>query len=57
MFQQVNLVPFLTARENLLVVRELARVHRGGSDRAGTLLDELGLADRTAQPPRRALRW
>lgn len=48
-FQTVNLVPFLTARENLLVVDEMAprRQRRGGSgDRADQLLDELGLADR-----------
>ncbi|MGZ8752541.1 MAG: ABC transporter ATP-binding protein [Acidimicrobiia bacterium] len=49
-FQQVNLVPFLTARENLLVVRELGGT-RGGSDRAGVLLEELGLVDRTGNLP------
>ncbi len=48
-FQTVNLVPFLTARENLLVVNELAG--RSGkrsdaSDRADQLLEELGLDDR-----------
>jgi putative ABC transport system ATP-binding protein len=43
-FQSHNLVPYLTARENLLVVAE-----GGASDtrrRAGELLSELGLGDR-----------
>ena len=51
-FQSVNLVPFLTARENLLVVDELGR--RTGSaarKRADELLDELGLADRQKNLP------
>lgn len=46
-FQSVSLVPFLTARENLLVVDELGRrTGRAGRLRADQLLDELGLADR-----------
>lgn len=47
-FQAVNLVPFLSARENLTLVPELAG--EAGKDlrtRAGQLLDELGLADRS----------
>ena len=54
-FQTVNLVPFLTARENLLVVGELlghgraARRHAG--ERADRLLDELGLAQRGKNLP------
>jgi len=51
-FQAVNLVPFLTARENLLVVDELGR--RTGAKarrRADELLDELGLADRAKNLP------
>jgi len=51
-FQSVNLVPFLTARENLLVVDELGR--RTGAparERADQLLDELGLADRAKNLP------
>ena len=51
-FQSVNLVPFLTARENLLVVDELGR--RTGSaarDRADQLLEELGLSDRAKNLP------
>lgn len=46
-FQAVNLVPFLTARENLLVVDELgARQRKAARQRADQLLDELGLADK-----------
>ena len=44
-FQAVNLVPFLTARENLLVVDELGRrTGKAAKKRADTLLEELGLA-------------
>ncbi len=50
-FQQVNLVPFLNARENLLVVSELAHEKHGAADRAGRLLGELGLGDRTRRLP------
>lgn len=51
-FQTVNLVPFLTARENLLVVDELGpRTGRDARRRADTLLGELGLADRSANLP------
>ena len=51
-FQSVNLVPFLTARENLLVVDELGRREgRPARDRADRLLDELGLADRAKNLP------
>jgi putative ABC transport system ATP-binding protein len=51
-FQSVNLVPFLTARENLLVVDEIG-ARRGGAarERADQLLEELGLADRAKQFP------
>jgi putative ABC transport system ATP-binding protein len=48
----VNLVPFLTARENLLVVDQLGR--RTGAvarERADQLLEELGLADRRNNLP------
>ncbi|HRW38982.1 MAG: ABC transporter ATP-binding protein [Acidimicrobiales bacterium] len=51
-FQSVNLVPFLTARENLLVVDEVGR--RTGAkakDRADQLLEELGLTDRANNLP------
>ncbi|HET8929726.1 MAG TPA: ABC transporter ATP-binding protein [Acidimicrobiales bacterium] len=53
-FQSVNLVPFLTARENLLVVDELAgRAGRKGdaAARADQLLDELGLTARAGNLP------
>ncbi|MFA9431585.1 ABC transporter ATP-binding protein [Egicoccus sp. AB-alg2] len=52
-FQNVNLVPFLTARENLLAVRELGggRVDAGARRRADDLLEELGLADRAGNLP------
>ncbi|MFO7279486.1 MAG: ABC transporter ATP-binding protein [Thermoanaerobacterales bacterium] len=46
-FQSVNLVPFLTARENLTVVGELAgRPRRETGEQADRLLEELGLSHR-----------
>ncbi len=54
-FQSVNLVPFLTARENLLVVDELAGRRgdrRAAAARADQLLGELGLTDRAGNLPR-----
>lgn len=51
-FQTVNLVPFLTARENLLVVDEIGpRNRKAARARADQLLEELGLADRAANLP------
>jgi len=51
-FQTVNLVPFLTARENLLVVDEIGpRTGRRARERADQLLDELGLGDRRGSMP------
>ena len=51
-FQSVNLVPFLTARENLLVVDELGpRTGARAKERADQLLEELGLADRAGNMP------
>jgi putative ABC transport system ATP-binding protein len=51
-FQSVNLVPFLTARENLLVVDELGpRTGSKAKARADQLLEELGLSDRAANLP------
>jgi putative ABC transport system ATP-binding protein len=51
-FQSVNLVPFLTARENLLVVDELGRREgRPARDRADRLLEELGLSERAGNLP------
>ena len=51
-FQTVNLIPFLTARENLLVVDEIGRRLGGAArDRADQLLEELGLSDRAGNLP------
>jgi len=51
-FQSVNLVPFLTARENLLVVDELGkRTGSAARQRADQLLEELGLSDRARNMP------
>jgi putative ABC transport system ATP-binding protein len=51
-FQAVNLVPFLTARENLLVVDQLGRrTGAAARQRADQLLEELGLADRRGNLP------
>ena len=54
-FQTVNLVPFLTARENLLVVNELGGRGRRNAgrarDRADQLLKELDLTDRAGNLP------
>ena len=51
-FQSVNLVPFLTARENLLVVDELgSRTGKAARQRADQLLEELGLTDRRNNLP------
>jgi putative ABC transport system ATP-binding protein len=52
-FQAVNLVPFLTARENIMVAAELAG-RRGESvtkERANLLLEELGLGARGSNLP------
>ena len=51
-FQSVNLVPFLNARENLLVVDELGRREgKPARERADRLLNELGLSDRAKNLP------
>lgn len=52
-FQSVNLVPFLTARENLLVMAELAgrKARREARPRADRLLEELGLTHRAGNLP------
>jgi putative ABC transport system ATP-binding protein len=52
-FQAVNLVPFLTARENLVVVNDFggSRSRAEARQRAGELLDELGLAHRVDSLP------
>lgn len=51
-FQSVNLVPFLTARENLLVVSDFdKRDKKKSAARADQLLDELGLGKRKSNLP------
>lgn len=52
-FQAVNLVPFLTARENVMVAAELAgrRSETATRKRADRLLEELGLAERASNLP------
>ena len=52
-FQSMNLVPFLTAKENLLVVDELGgkRSRADSRRRASELLDELGLGHRLGNMP------
>ncbi len=51
-FQTVNLVSFLTARENLLVVDEIGpRTGRRARQRADQLLEELGLTGRAGNLP------
>jgi putative ABC transport system ATP-binding protein len=52
-FQSVNLVPFLTATENLVVVDELGgkRGRAASRARASELLDELGLGRRAGNLP------
>lgn len=52
-FQSANLVPFLTARENLLYVTSLIKgsSRSEAKARADQLLEELGLADRAGNLP------
>ncbi|MDQ2622452.1 MAG: ABC transporter ATP-binding protein, partial [Actinomycetota bacterium] len=51
-FQTINLIPFLTARENLLVVDEIgSRDRKRANERADQLLEELGLQDRAGNLP------
>lgn len=51
-FQTVNLIPFLTARENLLVVDEISsRDRKEANRRADQILEELELADRANNLP------
>jgi len=52
-FQAVNLVPFLTARENLSVVNDFGgeRSRKEAKERADKLLEELGLGKRADNLP------
>ena len=51
--QSGNLIPFLTALENVELAIDLAGGAGGATDRAASLLSELGLADRLDHLPRR----
>jgi putative ABC transport system ATP-binding protein len=51
-FQSFNLVPFLTARENLTIMAGITKIGRSKiAERADVLLDELGLAERRDNLP------
>jgi putative ABC transport system ATP-binding protein len=51
-FQGYNLLPYLSARDNLLVIPRIGgRVDRRARERAERLLDELGLAERARAYP------
>src|SRR5215831_5328590 len=51
-FQEYNLLPGLTALENVLLpLRYAGRADRGGRRRALALLEEVGLADRAGHRP------
>ncbi len=51
-FQKSNLIPFLTAVENVIVLLELdGQSHRAAKKRAMELLDYLGVADRANNLP------
>ncbi len=51
-FQSFNLVPFLTARENLTIMSSIARMERSTIEqRTDQLLDELGLNERRDNLP------
>ena len=51
-FQSFNLVPFLTAQENLTIMAGIAKIDRSTiAERADLLLDELGLAERRKNLP------
>jgi putative ABC transport system ATP-binding protein len=51
-FQSFNLVPFLTARENLTIMSRIAKINRDEiARRADVLLDELGLTERRDNLP------
>jgi putative ABC transport system ATP-binding protein len=51
-FQGYNLLPYLTARGNLLAIPRIAgKVDKAARERADRLLDELGLTDRASAYP------
>jgi len=51
-FQGYNLLPYLTARKNLLAIAQIASLDgKAARERAGRLLDELGLSERAHAYP------
>jgi putative ABC transport system ATP-binding protein len=50
-FQSYQLIPTLTAEENVLLPAELAGAGKGAGERARQLLDDVGLADRRDHYP------
>ena len=50
-FQSYNLIPTLTAEENVMLPMELRGDAHGAQERAGALLDAVGLAERRAHYP------
>jgi ATPase subunit of ABC transporter with duplicated ATPase domains len=57
-FQDLNLIPALTAAENVALPRELDGVKaRTARQEALTALDEVGLEEARRSLPRRAVRW
>ena len=50
-FQSYQLIPTLTAEENVLLPAELAGLQNGSSRRARELLDQVGLSDRREHYP------
>ncbi len=50
-FQSYNLIPTLTAEENVMLPMELRGEARGARERAGALLDAVGLAERRSHYP------
>lgn len=54
-FQQFNLIPYLSVLDNVLLAAHFAHLREGASDRARQLLTALGLEPEIAQRPARQL--
>ncbi len=50
-FQTSNLIPYLTVRDQLLLIAELSGEQTAGEKKADELLEQLGLSHRTGQYP------